>query len=107
MGNGFSFDWRPTLAEGIAALDAGSIDVALSDLGLPDSEGGETTKRCRAQADLPIVVLAGFPDPATAAAARKVGASAYLIKGGVSPTQLHESLCRAIDNPERESHVCP
>lgn len=74
-------------------------DVALLDLGLPDSAGletvGETRRRCP---DMPIVVLTGHDDPDLALAALRAGADDYLVKGAFSADLLRRTLRHAIES---------
>src|SRR5687767_11850220 len=55
------------LKDGLEILGRGNIDVVLLDLSLPDAFGIETVRRTHAAAqDVPIVVLTGLDDEATA-----------------------------------------
>jgi diguanylate cyclase (GGDEF)-like protein/PAS domain S-box-containing protein len=70
------------LSEGLAALQAGPIDVVLLDLSLPDSFGMETLARLRgASPTVPVVVLTGTSDEGLALEALRQGAQDYLVKG--------------------------
>ncbi|HVN52780.1 MAG TPA: GGDEF domain-containing response regulator [Anaerolineaceae bacterium] len=72
-----------SLCEGLSALaeDHTPGRLILLDLNLPDSHGIKTLYRVRDQApDLPIVVLTGFDDEATAILAVQSGAQDYLVK---------------------------
>jgi len=85
------------LADGLARLDEGGIDVVLADLGLPDSEGLETVTRLRARApEIPIVVLTGLDDEDVATTALQQGAQDYLIKAEVDANWLTRSLRYAV-----------
>jgi two-component system KDP operon response regulator KdpE len=46
-----------TVAEGIKQIAAGTPDIVLLDLGLPDGDGKDVIRRVREFSDLPIVVL--------------------------------------------------
>jgi light-regulated signal transduction histidine kinase (bacteriophytochrome) len=71
-----------TLADGLARLAEGNIDVVLLDLILPDSQGLGTFQKLRLYApDVPIIVLTGIDDEALAVQAAKEGAQEYLVKG--------------------------
>ena len=77
------------LAEGFERLRAGGIDLVLLDLALPDSSGFDTFERTlEAAPDIPIVVLTGDNDQATAIKAVRAGAQDYLIKGEISAAGL-------------------
>jgi signal transduction histidine kinase len=59
------------------------VDAALVDLSLPDGNGIETLQRVRAALPgIPLVVLTGLQDEATALEAMREGAQDYLVKGG-------------------------
>jgi len=70
------------LATGLARLAQDDVDVVLLDLSLPDSQGLATLVECQANAPrVPIVVLTGLADEATALKALQQGAQDYLVKG--------------------------
>ena len=86
------------LAEAIAGLGFGDIDVALVDLWLPDSQGLETFRDLhRRFPALPIVVLTGMDDENVALAAVHEGAQDYLAKGRITAATLLRSLRYAIE----------
>jgi hypothetical protein len=71
-----------TLAEALDRLAAEKFDVALVDLSLPDASGIEAIERLHDQfPGLPLVVLTGLDDEATAIRAVREGAQDYLVKG--------------------------
>ena len=93
---------QPTLKLGVARLLRGGIDVALIDLDLPDSQGSNTVQTVRAEADgVPIVVLTGFDEEASALEAVRMGAQDYLVKGKTDAALLVRTLQFAI---ERAAH---
>ena len=52
-----------SLSEGLDIIDDGEIDLAMVDLGLPDSRGIETFEKVHARApEMPIIVLSGTAD---------------------------------------------
>ncbi|MBI4967893.1 MAG: HD domain-containing protein [Rhodospirillales bacterium] len=70
------------LSDGLERLAAETFDVVLLDLSLPDSQGLATLRAMLGQAgDIPVIVLTGLADDATAVAAMKSGAQDYLVKG--------------------------
>jgi CheY-like chemotaxis protein len=92
----FDLTVAPSLREGIDRLGEG-FDAVLLDLTLPDSLGPETVRRMRAAArELPIVVLSGTDDAATADRCVQAGALACREKGRIDPTDLRHILRRAI-----------
>ena len=71
-----------TLDAALERLGAAEFDVALVDLSLPDARGMEAVVHLHAAfPSLPMVVLSGLDDEATAARAVREGAQDYLVKG--------------------------
>ena len=86
------------LASGLARLRKGGVDAVLLDLNLPDSLGIETLTRVDTEfPEIPIIVLTGLEDEATAVEAVKQGAQDYLVKGMVDGNQLVRSVRYAIE----------
>ena len=76
--------------------------MILLDLALPDSQGLETFFAMHAHAgDVPIVVLSGYDDEATAIKAVQAGAQDYLVKGQVNDNLLVRSIRYAIERSRR------
>lgn len=74
-----------TLSAALARLDSQSFDVVMLDLSLPDADGLQTLVRTHQRAPaVPIVVLTGLDDEATAMRAVREGAQDYLVKGQVN-----------------------
>ncbi len=98
VGEGTTFLEAVRLEDALAIVGREHIDVALLDLGLPDSTGMDslTTLRRRAP-ELPVVVLTGLADDEMGFAALKAGAQDFLIKGSVEPLVLARSLRYAIE----------
>lgn len=70
------------LSEGISFLSTGEVDLVLLDLSLPDSKGPDGCERLRAAAPrVPIVVVTGLDDEATAIQVLRRGAQDYVSKG--------------------------
>jgi PAS domain S-box-containing protein len=98
------------LAAGLARLDAGDIDVVLSDLDLPDSRAGETFAQVHAHApEVPIVVLTGRDDEVLARRTVRAGAEDYLFKREMSGALLAHALIYALERQRskralRETH---
>ncbi len=85
------------LSEALEHLWVETYDVALLDLGLPDSHGLDTLILTRAQAPgVPIVVLTGFQDETMAIEALKNGAQDYLVKGELESKVLARTLRHAM-----------
>jgi two-component system KDP operon response regulator KdpE len=77
-------------AEGLSLAAAKHPDVVLLDLGLPDMDGIEVTKRLREWAETPIIVLSARGQEQDKIAALDAGADDYLTK----PFSLPELLAR-------------
>lgn len=95
-----SFELRRTerLEDGLRELDNGEIDIVLSDLSLPDSQGMETFRRLHSRAPhCPIIVLSGLNDTTLALNAVHFGAQDYLIKGQVDGQLLARAMRYAIE----------
>lgn len=81
------------LSSGLRLLREDSFDVVLLDLGLPDVIGLNALNEIQDQVpDLPVIVLTGLADEATAVKAISLGAQDYLVKGDFNAN----SLCRTI-----------
>lgn len=77
----FEVECVSRLAAAVERLRAGGIDVVLSDLSLPDSQGIETFHKLHeAAAQTPILVLSGSDDEALAVQTVELGAQDYLVK---------------------------
>jgi len=77
----------------LACLKKENIDMILTDLHLPDSDGIETIQSLNRQApSLPIIVLTGQDDEALADQSIRGGAQDYLRKNELSPYLLNRSL---------------
>ena len=94
----FDLECVGRLSTGLERLAGGGIDVALLDLGLPDSEGLDTFVRVYAQVpQIPIVVLTGIADEVVGVEAVKGGAQDYLVKGQVGGNLLVRAMRHAIE----------
>jgi two-component system, cell cycle sensor histidine kinase and response regulator CckA len=97
-GNRFELAQAQTLAEGLAVLARGEVDVVLLDLTLPDSVGLETFVRTSGcSRDVPVVVVTGNDDERTAIEAVRSGAQDYLVKSDMTPQLLARALCYAVE----------
>jgi len=85
------------------ALDAGTFDVVLLDLGLPESSGIETLRRVTdLHVTAPIIVLTGLDNTETAVEAIQTGAQDFLPKGDLDGDRLARSLRYAIERHKQE-----
>jgi len=97
-GAAFDLECADHLSTALERLAKGGVDVALLDLGLPDSRGLETAATLSAQAPaLPVVVLTGLDDEATGVEAVRRGAQDYLVKGQVDSKLLSRAIRYAIE----------
>lgn len=79
--HGYEVEVAGTGADALAAVRARSFDVALLDLGLPDRPGLEVLAEVlRLDGALPVVVLTGRDEAASAVGALRAGAFQYLTK---------------------------
>ncbi len=79
-----------TVAEGLVAVTTHNPDVILMDLGLPDGDGIDLTRRIRAWSRVPIIVLSARGREEDKVAALDEGADDYLTK----PFGVNELLAR-------------
>ncbi|HNV87237.1 MAG TPA: hybrid sensor histidine kinase/response regulator [Candidatus Omnitrophota bacterium] len=94
----FEIEHCDRLEGALSRLLLKGIDVVLTDLNLPDSEGIETFRRIYAKAPkLPIVVLTGFSDETMGIQTVQEGAQDYLIKQDVSSVLLARTIRYAIE----------
>ena len=99
------------LSAAIPYLSKGNIDIIISDLGLPDSQGLDTLKTLKEHSsEIPIVVLTGLDNERIGIEALKEGAQDYLVKGQMSSQSLSRSLRYAIERnaieTERKKMEC-
>lgn len=99
----FHFDFADTLAQAHQQMDAGSFDIILLDLSLPDRKGFDTFTAVSDHApDTPIIVLSGLDDETLAVNAVNHGAQDYLVKGQVDHLLLLRSVRYAIERKRIE-----
>ncbi len=95
-----------SLAGALEYLAENLPDIILSDLGLPDSHGLDTVTKLMCEAPhIPLVVLSGFDDEATAIKAVQSGAQDYLVKGQLEGRQIERSLFYAIERARLQSEL--
>lgn len=79
-GHDFRVVEAATLAEADAAMSAGTHDLLLLDLGLPDGDGVDLVRRLRAWTMVPVIVLSARGREDDKVAALDAGADDYLRK---------------------------
>lgn len=88
--NSYDMMTAGTVAEGTKQIAAGTPDIVLLDLGLPDGDGKDVIRRVREFSDLPIIVLSAREREAEKIEALDLGADDYVNK----PFQVGELLAR-------------
>lgn len=78
--NGYTLTEAATAAEGLRAVAAQPPDLVILDLGLPDMDGLEVTRRIREWSGVPIIVLSARGQEYDKIAALDAGADDYLTK---------------------------
>ena len=102
----FRFTHVETMAEAVRRLGQDSFDAVLLDLSLPDSRGVETVAQANAVAPhLPIVVMTGLEDEATAIEAVRRGAQDFLLKGHADGRLLARAIRYAIERKQAEHQL--
>ncbi len=97
----FVVEWVNCLSQAADRVIQGGIDVVLSDLSLPDSQGIEAFDRLHTIApNLPLVVLTGHDDERMAKEVLEKGGQDYLVKGQFDRPHLVNSLRHAIQRQQ-------
>lgn len=85
---------------------ANDIDLILSDLTLPDSQGIDTlTTLAKAGSELPVIFMTGTNDEALAITAIHKGAQDYLVKGTIDANSLARSLRYALERKKFQNEM--
>jgi signal transduction histidine kinase/GGDEF domain-containing protein len=95
----FQVELAKNLSKALERLKLGGIDVVMSDLGLPDSQGLATFEQLHTHSpDVPIVILTStYDDETTAVEAVSKGAQDYLVKGQVDGKLVSRVLRYAVE----------
>jgi PAS domain S-box-containing protein len=107
-GEGFAFSMvrASCLADALERIGNEAFEIALLDLGLPDSVGLDGFRQLHAAApDVAIVVLSGHRDRETAVEAVRLGAQDYLLKGHLDAEVLVRSVRYAIERKRQAARV--
>ena len=95
---GFDVETAAGPAPAVASLERAPVDVVLSDLRMPGGGGMELLRLVRGPwPELPIVILTGYGNVASAVECLKAGASDYVLKPA-DPDALEVALERAIES---------
>ena len=76
---------------------AGSVDVVLLDLGLPDIDGLEVCRRIRQHSDVPIIIVTARGQEEDRVRGLELGADDYVVK----PYSMRELVARIRANARR------
>ncbi len=102
----FCVEHAHRVAEAAERLRQGGIDLVMSDLSLPDSQGMETFDKLRAAApQVPVILLSGHDDETLAVETVHRGAQDYLVKGRVDPHLLVRSIRYALKRAASEREL--
>lgn len=96
------------LEEATALLETDVFDAVILDLGLPDSSGLNTVDRTREKATenrVPIIVITGLLDDATAFDALKHGAQEFLSKDSLNAASLVRTLRFSIERQRARNRI--
>src|SRR5512140_644828 len=87
---GHTSEEAATCAQARARLATGDVDLALCDIKLPDGNGIDLLRECRANGvETPFIMVTGFASTETAVDALRAGAADYVIKPVHNEELLH------------------
>jgi sigma-B regulation protein RsbU (phosphoserine phosphatase) len=102
----FSIEHVRKLSEAVERLGLGGVDVVMSDLWLPDSEGVGTFDKLHAAAPtVPVILLSGLDDETIAVETVRRGAQDYLVKGRADTHMLVRSIRYALKRVAAEREL--
>ncbi len=85
QGSEWDVDYADNGADALAKLDAGGIDVVVTDMQMPEMDGLELVRSVQLNyGDVPVILMTGKGSEAIAAEALKVGAVSYLPKSKIN-----------------------
>lgn len=94
---GFEAEPAASAAEAVALVARAPVDLVLSDLRMPGADGLELLRRLQAVSpEIPVVILTGHGNVASAVECLKAGAADYVLKPA-DPEALELSVQRALD----------
>jgi diguanylate cyclase (GGDEF)-like protein/PAS domain S-box-containing protein len=101
--DGYALAETSSTADAIAALDRGTHDLLLLELGLPEGGGLSGVALARAHADgRPVLVLGDASDETTALKAVRQGCADYFLKGELYPTVVTRTVRYAVERSRAE-----
>jgi signal transduction histidine kinase/CheY-like chemotaxis protein len=99
----YQVEWASTLKRGIEMYQAGTYDIVLADLTLPDSQGFETIERITQNVtDTPVVLITGLVNEELTLNVIRYGVQDYLVKGEFNNALLIRTLHYAIERYRME-----
>jgi len=99
----FELEHVERLADALARVARGGVDVVLLDFSLPDSSGLATYRRLHAAATrIPVVILTNLDDEEVAGCAVREGAQDYLIKRELDTAVLVRAIRYAVERTHAE-----
>ena len=106
-GASYQIEHFPLLKPAIERLSRGGLDLILTDLQLPDSDGINTFQRIQAVVtDIPIIIMTGtYEEEELAVQALKQGAQDYLRKSEVNPNSLLRSVRYSIERQHTKNEL--
>ena len=85
-----------SLREALVTLEATKPDLVITDLRLPDGDGGELVRSLRDRAPCPVVVMTAFGDQKVAVEAMRLGALDYVVKSELAFAEMPHVAARAL-----------
>lgn len=84
---GFDAHWRASAGEGMAAVEAGGIDLVILDVNLPDGNGFELARAIRQSHTVPIIFVTARSSEIDRVVGLEIGGDDYIVKP-FSPREL-------------------
>jgi sigma-B regulation protein RsbU (phosphoserine phosphatase) len=105
-GAAFSMEHVRKVSDAAERLARGGVDIVMSDLSLPDSQGMETFRALHdAAPNVPLIVLSGLDDEKLAVETVRRGAQDYLVKGHADTHMLTRAIRYAINRMAAEREL--
>jgi len=105
-GPAFSMEHVRKASEAAERLCRGGVDIVMSDLSLPDSQGMDTFSALHdAAPNVPLIVLSGLDDEKVAVETVRRGAQDYLVKGRTDTHMLARAIRYAINRMAAEREL--